>query len=67
MRDRLERVAGLLESFMELLEWAPNPDFAPTPAQEWTLSRLRLTEEEIAERAAIDYPPPPPDFEEGED
>ena len=67
VQDRLERVAGLLESFMELLEWAPNPDFAPTPAQEWTLSRLRLTEEEIAERAAIDYPPPPPDFEEGED
>ena len=67
VQERLERVAGLLESFMELLEWAPNPDFAPTPGQEWTLSRLRLTAEEIAERAAIDYPPPPPDFEEGED
>ena len=67
VQDRLERIAGLLPSFMELLERAPNPDFVPTPGQEWTLSRLRLTAAEIAERAAIDYPPPPPDFEEGED
>ena len=63
VQDRLDRVTGLLATFMELLEREPNQDFAPTPSQEWTLSRLRLTAEEIAERAAIDYPPPPPDFE----
>ena len=65
--ERLEQIAGLLATFMELLEREPNPDFAPTPSQEWTLSRLRLTAEEIAERAAIDYPPPPPDFEPEEE
>ena len=61
VQDRLDRVTRLLATFTELLEQAPNPDFAPTPEQEWTLSRLRLTPEEIAERAAIDYPPPPPE------
>ena len=67
VRERLVRVTGLLAAFTELLERAPNPDFAPDPHQEQMLSRLRLTEEEIAERWAMDYPPPPPDFEEGED
>ena len=64
VRDRLERVTGLLATFMELLGREPNPEFAPTPEQEMMLSRLRLTEEEIAERAAIDYPPALPEFEE---
>ena len=67
VQDLLERVTGLLGTFAGLLERAPNPDFIPTPQQERMLSRLRLTAEEIAERADIDYPPPPPDFEEGED
>ena len=66
VRDRLERVTGLLAIFMELLERGPNPDFTPTPEQEMMLSRLRLTDEEIAERAAIDYPPPLPEFEPAE-
>ena len=68
VRDRLEWVSGLLETFIGLLEREPNPDFVPSPEQEQAISRLRLTEEEIAERRAMDYPPPPPDFEEeGED
>ena len=58
---RLDRVSGLLATFMELLERAPNPAFAPDPQQERMLTRLRLTAEEIAERMAMDYPPPPPE------
>ena len=61
VRDRLVRVTGLLAAFTELLAREPNPDFAPTPDQERMLSRLRLTEEEIAERWVVDYPPPPPE------
>ena len=64
VRERLERVAGLLATFTELLAREPNPDFTPTPDQERMLSRLRLTEGEIAERWEVDYPPPPPDLEE---
>ena len=69
VRDRLVRLTGLLAAFTELLEREPNPDFVPDPVQERILSRLRLTAEEIEERWAMDYPPPPPDFEEedGED
>ena len=69
VRVHLERIASLLETFISLLEREPNPDFVPSPEQERMLSRLRLTEEEIAERRAMDYPPPPPDFEpeDGED
>ena len=64
VRERLERVTGLLATFTELLEREPNPDFQPTPEQEGAIGRLRLSAEEIAERWAMDYPPPPPDFEE---
>ena len=60
----LARITGLLTTFTELLEREPNPDFIPSPQQERMLSRLRLTEEEIAARWATDYPPPPP--EDGE-
>ena len=60
----LERITGLLATFTELLEREPNPDFVPDPQQERMLSRLRLSEEEIAERWTIDYPPPPPEDEE---
>ena len=67
VRDYLERVAGLLATFTELLAREPNPDFAPTPGQEQMLSRLRLTAEEIAERWATHYPPPPPDFDPEEE
>ena len=67
VRERLGRVTGLLETFTGLLELPPNPDFVPDPQQERMMVRLRLTPEEIEERLAIEYPPPPPDFEEGED
>ena len=67
VRERLGRVTGLLETFTELLEREPNPDFVPDPEQERMMIRLRLTPEEIEERLAIEYPPPPPDFEEEED
>ena len=67
VRERLERVTGLLAAFNELLARPPNPDFTPTPQQERMLSRLRLTEEEISERWLVDYPPPPPDLEDEED
>ena len=63
VRERLVRVTGLLADFIELLEREPNPDFAPDHHQAQMLARLRLSEEEIAERWAMDYPPPP-DFEE---
>ena len=66
VRERLVRVTGLLADFIELLEREPNPDFAPDPHQEQMLARLRLSEEEIAERWAMDYPPPP-DLEEDAD
>ena len=67
VRDRLEWVSGLLAAFTELLEREPNPDFVPDPQQERMMVRLRLTPEEIEERLAIEYPPPPPDFEPEED
>lgn len=67
VRDRLERVSGILETFTGLLGREPNPDFAPTGEQERALSRLRLSEEEIAEREAIDYPEPAAEFEEPEE
>ncbi len=60
----LEKITGLLATFTQLLERAPNPAFIPTSQQERMLSRLRLTEAEIAARWEIDYPPPPP--EDGE-
>ena len=66
VRERLVRVTGLLADFIELLEREPNPDFAPDPHQEQMLARLRLSEDEIAERWAMDYPPPP-DLEEDAD
>ena len=67
VRDHLDRVTGLLATFIELLEQEPNPDFVPDPEQERMLSRLRLTAEEIAERWTVDYPPPPPDFDPEEE
>ena len=67
VQERLERLTGLLATFTELLDQEPNPDFVPTPGQEQMLSRLRLTTEEIAERWATHYPPPPPDFDPEEE
>jgi len=64
VQSRLELLSVLMANFMELVEREPNPDFVPTSGQERMLTRLRLTEEEIAERWATEYPPPPPDFEE---
>ena len=64
VQARLNQVTGLLATFTELLEREPNPDFVPTADQELMLSRLRLTEGEIAERAEIEYPPALPEFEE---
>lgn len=62
VRNVLSRVTALLESFMELSELGPNPDFVPTPEQEMIISRLRLTAEEIRAKSAVDYPPPAPGF-----
>jgi len=67
VRDRLELLTGLLATFTDLLEQEPNPDFVPDPDQERMLTRLRLTEEEIAARWAAEYPPPPPDFDPEEE
>ena len=67
VRDYLERVTGLLATFTDLLAREPNPDFVPDPDQERMLTRLRLTEEEIAARWAAEYPPPPPDFDPEEE
>ena len=67
VQERLERLTGLLATFTGLLAREPNPDFTPTPGQEQMLSRLRLTAEEIAERWATHYPPPPPDLEPEEE
>ena len=67
VRDRLELLTGLLATFTDLLERDPNPDFVPDPDQERMLTRLRLTEEEIAARWAAEYPPPLPDFDPEEE
>lgn len=64
---RLNQVTALWTTFIELLEQEPNPNFVPTPDQELMLSRLRLTAAEIADRANIQYPPPPPDFAEDDE
>ena len=61
VRRRLARITGLLATFTGLLARDPNPDFIPDPEQERMLSRLRLTEAEIAARWEIDYPPPSPE------
>ena len=67
VRVRLERITGLLATFTGLLVLAPNPDFVPDPEQERAIGRLRLTEAEIADRWAAEYPPPPEDPELPED
>ena len=63
----LGQVTSSLEIFMGLWERGPNPDFVPAPEQEIVLRRLRLSEDEIREKSAIDYPPPMPEFVPPED
>lgn len=67
VRVRLNQGTALWATFSELLEREPNPDFVPTADQGLTLGRLRLTDAEIAERANIQYPPLPPEFDEDEE
>ena len=60
LKERLDTVTGLLESLMELRGLGTNPDFVPSPEQQRSIDRLRLTEEEAKANASIDFPPPMP-------
>lgn len=62
VQSRLDQITALLEPFTALRQIGPNPEFVPTTEQEMIIGRLRLTEAEIQEKDAIDYPPPMPEF-----
>lgn len=59
----LADVTAWLQSLAEVRELGANPDFAPGPAQQRTLDRLLLTEEEANAIPMVDYPPPLPPFD----
>ena len=61
--DRLAEVSQILRSLWEIGELGANPHCVPTPAQQQTIERLRLSEEEAATIPLIDYPPPLPLFD----
>ena len=61
LREYLDRIAGLLEDLWEIREQGPSPEFVPTPEQQRTIDRLRLSEEAAAD-PLVDFPPPMPPF-----
>lgn len=63
----LADVDAWLPPLLAVRDLAPNQDFAPTPAQQRAIERLRLTEEEAAAIPLIDFPPPMPPFQPDED
>lgn len=65
--ERLAQVSNILPTLLAVRDLAPNQDFAPTPAQQRAIERLRLTEEEAAAIPLIDFPPPMPPFQPDED
>ena len=71
IRERLIRVAGLVDFLLSTRDQEPDPNYTPAPGQQRAIERLLLTEEEAAALPLIDYPPPLPPFvppeEDGED
>ena len=61
LREYLDRIAGLLEDLWEIREQGPSPEFVPTPEQQRTIDRLRLSEVAAAD-PLVDFPPPMPPF-----
>lgn len=57
LRQDLDIVTGLLEHLLEVRELGPNPEFVPTPGQQRSIDRLRLSEEEASNDPTIDLPP----------
>ena len=58
----LADVNSLIPLLWEARERGANPDFAPTPAQQRTIDRLLISEEEALADESIDLPPPMPPF-----
>ena len=63
VRVRLDQISTLLSVLEKVRQLGYDPAFAPSPEQQLIIDRLRLTEEEIEESEAIDYPPPLPPFD----
>ena len=62
LRELLAEVTGLLDFLLEVRERGSNPEFVPTPDQQRSIDRLRLSEEEASADPLIDLPPPMPPF-----
>ena len=62
LRELLSEVTDLLEYLLEVRERGTNPEFIPTPDQQQSIDRLRISEEEAAADPMIDLPPPMPPF-----
>ena len=60
LRELLAEVTGLLAFLLEVREQGSNPEFVPTPDQQRSIDRLRLSEEEASGDPTIDLPPMPP-------
>ncbi len=58
LRQDLDVVTSLLEHLLEIRERGPNPGFVPTPDQQRSIDRLRISEDEAAADPMIDFPPP---------
>ena len=62
LEERLARISYLVDTLLEVRELGPKIDFVPSPNQQRTIDRLRLSEEEAATDPLIDFPPPMPPF-----
>ena len=62
LRELLTEVTDLLDFLLEIREQGPNPGFVPTPDQQRSMDRLRLSEDDAAADPMIDFPPPMPPF-----
>ena len=60
IKERIDMIAALLESLMEIRSLGRNPDFLPSPEQQRSIERLSLSAEEARANASIDFPPPLP-------
>ena len=62
LQQDLAILTELLNFLLEARENGPNPNFVPTEAQQRTIERLRIPEDEAAANPLLDYPPPLPPF-----
>ena len=67
IRERLNRVTGLVDFLLAARDREPDPNYTPGLEQQRAIDRLLLTEEEAAALPLIDYPPPLPPFVPPED